>query len=249
MCRASAASWKTASCRAAGGMNPGSPAWAITLHGWPAALCLLRTMAAQGMSIHQYLTVLAARYAPGESGLLALDWWNGNRSVLADADLTGMLLGMTLRTKPEEIYRALIEATAYGMRMVTENYRAHGVAIDEVFALGGISQKNAMAMQIYADVLGMPVRVVDCAQGGAQGSAILAAAAAGVYASVADAVAAMAAPVLRVYEPEEENVQVYNSLFGEYKRLHDYFGRGENDVMKRLKQISRDAAGTKEERV
>ena len=152
--------------------------------------------------------------------------------------MTGMILGMTLRTKPEEIYRALIEATAYGMRMVVENYRSNGVAIDEVFALGGISQKNAMAMQIYADVLGMPVRVVDCAQGGALGSAIIAAVAAGVYASPEEAIGAMAAPVLTVYAPIEVNAAVYNQLFSEYKRLHDYFGRGENDVMKRLKAIA-----------
>ncbi|MBQ7786000.1 MAG: ribulokinase [Clostridia bacterium] len=194
-----------------------------------------------GLSVHEYLTRLAAQYAPGESGLLALDWWNGNRSILSDADLTGMILGMTLRTKPEEIYRALIEATAYGMRMVTENYRAHGVNVDEVFALGGISQKNPLAMQIYADVLGMPVRVVDCAQGGALGSAIMAAVACGIHADAQTAIRAMAAPVLKIYHPIPEHAQVYNALFAEYARLHDYFGRGENDVMKRLKSISRQA--------
>ena len=203
----------------------------------------------RGVSVHQVLTELAARYAPGGSGLLALDWWNGNRSVLADFDLTGMMLGMTLRTKPEEIYRALIEATAYGMRMVVENYRYHGVPVEEIDALGGISQKNALAMQIYADVLGMPVHVIDCAQGGALGSAIFAASAAGVYPSVDKAIRAMAAPVLRTYEPVSANVKAYDKLFTEYRRLHDYFGRGENDVMKRLKRISRFAsdARTKEE--
>ena len=197
--------------------------------------------ARRGVSVHAYLTELASRLAPGESGLLALDWWNGNRSILADADLTGMLLGMTLRTRPEEIYRALIEATAYGLRMVVENYREHGVAVDEVFALGGISQKNAMAMQIYADVLNMPVRVVDCAQGGALGSAIIAAVAAGVYPTMEDAIAAMAAPVLCAYAPKAAHAAVYDGLFAEYRRLHDTFGRGENDVMKRLKAISRRA--------
>jgi len=191
----------------------------------------------RGVSVHQVLTELASGYAPGESGLLALDWWNGNRSVLADFDLTGLLIGMTLRTKPEEIYRALIEATAYGMRMVVDNYRDHGVPVEEIYALGGISQKNALAMQIYADVLGMPVRVIDCAQGGALGSAIFAAAAADVYPSVEAAIRAMAAPVLCTYEPEAAHVKVYDALFEAYRRLHDYFGRGENDVMKRLKRI------------
>ena len=192
-----------------------------------------------GLSVHAYLTELAAAYQPGESGLLALDWWNGNRSILADFDLTGLLIGMTLRTKPEEIYRALIEATAYGMRMVVENYHVHGVETEEIFALGGISQKNPMAMQIYADVLNMPVRVIDCDQGGALGSAIFAAAAAGIYDSVDAAIRAMAAPVMCVYEPNCAHAAVYDALFAEYKRLHDLFGRGENDVMKRLKAIRR----------
>lgn len=199
----------------------------------------------RGISIHQYLTQLAECYAPGESGLLALDWWNGNRSVLADFDLTGMMLGMTLRTKPEEIYRALIEATAYGMRVVVENYREHGVPIEEIDALGGISQKNALAMQIYADVLNMPVRVIDCAQGGALGSAIFAASAAGVYPSVGEAICAMAAPVLKTYEPVDAHVKIYDGLFTEYKLLHDYFGRGGNDVMKRLKHMRSIALDTK----
>ncbi|MBR5289066.1 MAG: ribulokinase [Clostridia bacterium] len=196
---------------------------------------------ARGMSVHQYLTLLAAESAPGESGLIALDWWNGNRSILADGDLTGLMIGMTLQTKPEEIYRALIEATAYGMRVVTENYAAHGVAIDEVYAMGGISQKNALAMQIYADVLGMPVRVVGCEQGGALGSAIFAAVAAGVYENTEAAIDAMAAPVMRVYEPDEAHVRVYDELFAEYVRLHDLFGRGGVDVMKKLKSIRRSA--------
>lgn len=200
----------------------------------------------KGLSVHAYLTELAAAYRPGESGLLALDWWNGNRSILADFDLTGLLMGMTLRTKPEEIYRALIEATAYGMRTVTENYRAHGVEIKEINALGGISQKNALAMQIYADVLNMPVHVIDCDQGGALGSAIFAAVAAGIHDSVKSAIHAMSAPVLRVYEPDAANVAVYNALFEEYKQLHDFFGRGENDVMKRLKGIRRSALVSRE---
>ena len=192
----------------------------------------------KGMNIHAYLTSLAEKLAPGESGLLALDWWNGNRSILVDVDLTGLLLGLTLQTRPEEIYRALVEGTAYGMRTVVENYAEHGACIDEVYALGGISQKNAMVMQIYADVLGVPVRVVDCEQGGALGSAIMGAVAAGAYAGFDQAIHAMGAPVLRVYEPIAAHAAIYDSLYAEYKLLHDYFGRGGNDVMKRLKAIN-----------
>lgn len=195
----------------------------------------------KGVSIHQYLTELAARLVPGESGLMALDWFNGNRSILTDADLTGMILGMSLQTTPEEIYRALLESTAYGLRTIIENYRAHGVEIHTFYAAGGISQKNPMAMQIYADVLGMPVHVVDSAQGGALGSAIVAAAAAGLYPTLNDAIRAMAAPVQRVYQPEPDAQSVYELLYQEYTLLHDYFGRGANDVMKRLKALRQQA--------
>ena len=197
----------------------------------------------KGMNIHAYLTALAEKLAPGESGLIALDWWNGNRSILVDVDLTGMILGMTLQTRPEEIYRALVEGTAYGMRTVVENYGRHGAVIDEVYALGGISQKNAMVMQIYADVLNVPVRVVNCEQGGALGSAIMGAIAAGAYPDFGKAIAAMGAPVLRVYEPVAAHAAIYDRLYAEYSLLHDYFGRGGNDVMKRLKKIRTDTRG------
>ena len=194
-----------------------------------------------GMHIQAYLTELAEKLRPGESGLLALDWWNGNRSILVDFDLTGMMLGMTLQTRAEEMYRALIEATAYGSRMIVENFRESGVAVNELFATGGISQKNAMAMQIYADVLNMPVRIAGSDQGPALGSAILAAAAVGSekggYDNAFDAIRAMAQTEQKVYMPIAENVAVYEQLFREYRRLHDYFGRGENDVMKRLKKL------------
>ena len=195
----------------------------------------------QGKHIQKYLTELASKLAPGESGLLALDWWNGNRSVLVDFDLTGMMLGMTLQTRAEEIYRALIEATAYGARMIIENYRESGIEISEFFASGGISQKNAMAMQIYADVLNMPVHISGAEQGPALGSAIFGAVAAGAknggYDDLYAATKAMAQPDSKIYMPIKKNVQVYEQLFNEYRKLHDYFGRGENDVMKRLKAI------------
>lgn len=199
---------------------------------------------AEGMSIHSYLTKLANKLEVGESGLLALDWWNGNRSILVDVDLTGMMLGMTLQTTVEEMYRALIEATAYGTRMIIENYRENGVSVEEFYASGGISQKNEMAMQIYADVLNMPVKIAGSSQGPALGSAIFASVAAGRdnggYDNVFQATRAMGNVKDKFYSPLSKNVEIYDKLFSEYRKLHDYFGRGENDVMKRLKAIKKD---------
>jgi len=190
-----------------------------------------------GMPVQAWLTQKASRLRPGQSGLLALDWWNGNRSVLADTDLTGLMLGMNMQTTPEEMYRALLESTAYGARVILESYCQSGVPVEAFYASGGISQKNALAMQIYADVLGMPIRVADAAQGPALGSAIFAAVAAGEYGSVGEAARSMGAGSKKTYLPDEENAAVYEKLYQEYKILHDYFGRGVNDVMKRLKAI------------
>ncbi len=194
-----------------------------------------------GMNIHKYLRSKAEVQKPGEHGLVALDWWNGNRSVLVDVDLTGMILGMNLQTKPEDIYRALIEATAYGTRMIIETFREYGVPVDEFYAAGGISQKDPMTMQIYADIINMPIKIAGSDQGGALGSAIFGSVAAGKdaggYDSVFTAAEAMGKIKDTVYYPIEENVKLYDKLFAEYKILHDYFGRGANDVMKRLKEI------------
>lgn len=197
----------------------------------------------QNTNIHTYLRGKAEQLKPGESGLLALDWWNGNRSVLVDVDLTGLMLGMTLQTKPEEVYRALIEATAYGTRTIIENYRENGVPVNEFFASGGISQKDPMTMQIYADVINMPVKIAGSEQGPALGSAIFASVAAGQkaggYNSIFEAARAMGRIRDTVYQPIPENVAIYDKLFAEYRILHDYFGRGDNDVMKRLKDLKK----------
>ncbi|WOC31960.1 MULTISPECIES: ribulokinase [Caproicibacterium] len=199
------------------------------------------TAKAENKNIHKFLREKAEKQKPGESGLLALDWWNGNRSILVDVDLTGMMLGMTLQTKPEEIYRALIEATAYGTRAIIENYREHGVPVEEFFASGGISQKDPMTMQIYADVIKMPIKIAGSLQGPALGSAIFAAKAAGKaaggYDDIFEAARVMGKVKDTVYTPIPENTAVYDKLYAEYKTLHDYFGRGENDVMKRLKAL------------
>jgi len=201
----------------------------------------------QNKNAHVLLSERAARLKPGESGLIALDWWNGNRSVLVDADLTGMMLGMTLHTTAEEMYRALIEATAYGTREIIENFRKNGVPVEEFYAAGGISQKNPLLMQIYADVLNMPIKIAGSEQGPALGSAIFAAVAAGKaeggYANVFEAARVMGKIKDTVYRPIPENAAVYDALFREYETLHDYFGRGANDVMKRLKAIKGEQSG------
>ncbi len=194
----------------------------------------------KNQNIHAFLREKAEQLIPGESGLVALDWWNGNRSCLVDVDLTGMLLGMTLQTKPEEIYRALIEATAFGTRMIIENFKKHGVPVEEFYAAGGISQKDPMTMQIYADIIQMPVYIAGSKQGPALGAAIFGAVAAGEeaggYRSVFDAAKVMGKLQETVYRPNPVHAGLYDKLFHEYTLLHDYFGRGGNDVMKRLKR-------------
>jgi L-ribulokinase len=198
----------------------------------------------QGVNIHAILEEKATLLKVGESGLVALDWWNGNRSVLVDVDLAGVILGMTLATKPEEIYRALIEATAFGTRVIVEDFQDNGVPIYELVACGGLPGKNKLLMQIYADVMGMPFRVSASEQTPALGSAMFGAVAAGKaaggYDSIFDAAGAMAHLKEEYFQPDMHNKAIYDHLFQEYKLLHDYFGRGENDVMKRLKALKAD---------
>jgi L-ribulokinase len=199
----------------------------------------------RNLDIHALLEEKAAKLKPGESGLLALDWWNGNRSILVDVDLTGMLLGQTLATKPEEIYRALIEATAYGTRIIVEAFQQNGVPIHELVACGGLPEKNKLLMQIYADVTGCPIKVSASQQTPALGSAMFGAVAAGKAAGGYDSIYEAAQKMARlkdvVYTPDPVHKVVYDQLYREYVRLHDYFGRGENDLMKRLKQIKADS--------
>nr|MBQ4318469.1 ribulokinase [Clostridia bacterium] len=194
----------------------------------------------RGMSVHALLTEKASALSCGsgtaDSGaLMALDWWNGNRSVLCDHTLTGMIVGLTLNTRPEQIYRALIEATAYGARRIIEAFEESGIRIESITATGGIPQKNKLLDKIYADVLGIPVITLDCDLCGALGAAMLGASASGVYGTLGEAVEKMCAKADVTYMPDAENAKKYDILYEEYKKLHDCFGRGENDVMKRLR--------------
>jgi len=161
--------------------------------------------------------------------------------VLVDVDLTGLLLGMTLLTRPEEIYRALIEATAYGTRVIIEAFEDNDVPVHEIVATGGLPDRNRLLMQIYADVTGRPIKVARTHQGGALGAAmhgaVAAGAAAGGYDTIVEAARHMAGLRADQYEPNPAAKQVYDQLYAEYVTLHDYFGRGANDVMKRLKNL------------
>lgn len=195
------------------------------------------------LDLHQYLEHEAARQRPGESGLVALDWLNGNRSTLVDVDLTGMLLGMTLATRAPEIYRAFIESTAYGTRTIIEAFEERGVAVHELVAAGGLPEKNKLLVQIYADVTGKPMKLAGSGQAPALGSAMHAAVAAGIYPDIRAAAEKMARLKDEVVYPIAENKLIYDQLYAEYKTLYDYFGRGQNDAMKRLKKLKQQVRG------
>lgn len=221
-------------------------AWYVE-HGVPAYV--KEAAEKEGISVHEWLEKRAAAYKPGETGLLALDWWNGNRSVLVDTDLTGLMIGYTLLTKPEEIYRALLEATAFGTRKIIDAFVESGVKVEELYACGGLPQKNKLLMQIYADVTNRPIKVAASKQTPAVGAAMFAAVAAGKenggYESIVEAAKKMGKVRDEVFKPIRENVAIYEQLYQEYVKLHDYFGRGGNNVMKRLKSI-KENVGLKE---
>ncbi len=195
--------------------------------------------AQRGLGIHEYLTELASSQPIGGHGLVALDWHSGNRSVLVDHELSGLVIGQTLATRPEDTYRALLEATAFGARTIVETFNDSGVPVKEFIVAGGLL-RNPVLMQIYADVLGMPLSVVTSAQGPALGSAIHAAVAAGAHADIRAAAAAMGGRERAAYQPIRANVAAYNRLYAVYRELHDHFGRGGSDAMRRLKAIRRE---------
>ncbi|MBF5028880.1 MULTISPECIES: ribulokinase [unclassified Micromonospora] len=224
-----------------GGISPG--AWGFEagqsgvgdIFGW-----FVRHAAPAGFDSHERLTEAAAAQPVGAHGLVALDWWNGNRSLLVNHDLSGMIVGLTLATRPPDVYRALLESTAYGTRMIVEAFAQAGVPVDDLVVAGGLTS-NRLLMQIYADVTNRPLSIIGSAQGPALGSAIHAAVAAGAYPTIHEASAVMGRIDEAVYRPVPENVRAYDALYAEYRALHDHFGRGANDVMLRLRAI-RNAA-------
>jgi len=195
---------------------------------------------AAGKSIHQYLTDLSFEEPIGAHGLVALDWHGGNRSVLVDTSLSGIIVGQTLATRAEQGYRALLESTAFGTRTIVETFNKSGVPVTEFVVAGGLL-KNPHLMQLYADVLNLPLSTIASEQGPALGSAIHAAVAAGLYSSVYEAGEAMGKVTKNAYLPNPEAAAAYDRLYAEYQQLHDYFGRGANDVMKRLKALRKEA--------
>ncbi|MET0238099.1 MAG: ribulokinase [Kibdelosporangium sp.] len=196
----------------------------------------------QAEDIHEYLTELAAAQPVGGHGLVALDWHSGNRSVLVDHELSGIVVGQTLATRPEDTYRALLEATAFGTRMIIDTFRDAGIPVRELIVAGGLI-KNDLLMQIYADVTNLPLSVIGSQQGPALGSAIHAAVAAGAYPDIREAAAAMGSVRRAAFLPIEANVGTYQEMYEEYRALHDYFGRGANDVMRRLRRRRRVQKG------
>jgi L-ribulokinase len=196
--------------------------------------------AEKGVSVHEFLTELAAAQPVGAHGLIALDWHSGNRSPLVDHELSGVFIGQTLATTPEDGYRALIEATAFGTRLIIETFRSSGVPVEELIVTGGL-QKNPLIMQIYADVTRMPIHLLDSDQGSALGSALHAAVAAGAYPDIRAAAASMGRVVRDGWLPDLGAADRYDALYAEYVTLVDYFGRHGNDVMRRLRKIRREA--------
>jgi L-ribulokinase len=225
------------------GIEAGQSAVGDILKWWVEGVCH------DNSALHADLSTEATGLAPGESGLVALDWNNGNRTILVDTRLTGLILGQTLHTTRAEVYRALIEATAYGARTIIERMKDYGVAIDRVVCCGGIAEKNDLFMQIYADVIGQPMLIAGSAQTPALGAAISAAVTAGQYGRWEEAQERMTRLKPTAYEPRPAAAMVYDQLYGIYKELHDAFGGVAGarpdlgSVMKRLLVIKERASG------
>ncbi len=203
-------------------------------HAVPAAYT--EEAARRGISLFELLSRDAAAQPAGAHGLIALDWLSGNRSVLVDHYLSGALVGPTLATRAPDIYRALVESTAFGTRVIIDALESSGVPVTELVVAGGLL-KDPFVMQVYADVLRRPLSLIVSDQGPALGSAIHAAVAAGAYPDVPAAAAAMGGKREAVFTPDAASAGIYDELYAEYVRLHDYFGRGANEVMHRLRAI------------
>ena len=222
------------------GVVPGSYGFEAGQSGFGDHFAWLSRFLAKGDPGHESLERDAIAMGPGGSGLLALDWWNGNRSVLVDADLTGLLIGQNLQTTPAQVYRALVEGLSFGMRQIIDTFAHHQVRIDRIIACGGLAEKNRLFMQTVADVTGRPIQIARSAQAPAVGSAIFGAVAAGKarggWDNVAEAASAMGGIKELTFTPNPANKAIYDQLFAEYRTLHDYFGRS-NPVMKTLKKL------------
>lgn len=197
----------------------------------------------KGIGIYQLLEEKLIGYKAGQSGLLALDWYNGVRSPLMDYNLNGLIMGMNLQTKPEEIYLSLIEATAYGTRMILESFEQAGVNVNTIILGGGIPQKNKMLVQVYSDVCNREIRISASSNASALGAAMLGVAAADKsitgYRNIEEIAEKLGKVKDDIFVPNSENVEIYNLLYNEYKTLHEYYGTGLNDVMKRLNNLRR----------
>lgn len=195
--------------------------------------------AAAAGGLHALLEEKAAQQRPGDNGLIALDWWNGNRSTLVDANLSGLLLGLTMDTKPEDIYRALLDSIAFGHLEILENFRKHGLMVNNITLCGGIVGKNELLLQIMADVLNQPLNIAETPQATALGAAICAATALNVknggYASLADAIQHMKSHTRKTVRPCYDDAQSYRRLYAVYHRLYDFFGRENASLMATLR--------------
>ncbi|MBO0958811.1 ribulokinase [Neobacillus sp. MM2021_6] len=191
-----------------------------------------------GISVFDLLEEKASALSPGENGMLALDWHNGNRSILSDSNLSGVLIGLTIHSKPEEIYRAYLESTAFGAKIIMNTYQKWGMEINEVVASGGLPNRNALLMQIYADILNKPIKVSQSDHAPAIGAAILGAVAAGTenggYNNIQHAIQYMAQPIEKTYYPTKEGASLYQTIFTYYEKMHNYFGIQHLQLMKTL---------------
>ena len=198
---------------------------------------------AGGEDPYEALEQAAAELRPGETGLVALDWWNGNRSILADADLPGVIAGLTLQTTKVQIYRALLESIAFGNRRIMENFEEHGLRLGDIVACGGIADKSPLMMQLLADTSGRPVQVPASSQIPARGAALFGAVAAGHFPDIEAAIDATRPEIARSYEPDREAGLVYDAVYEVYRDLYETLGHSQAELLHKLKRIDPGRAG------
>jgi L-ribulokinase len=197
----------------------------------------VQTLGVGGPTGYAELEEGAARLVPGETGLLALGWWNGNRTILADADLTGVVFGLMLHSTPDHIYRALLESIAFGSRRIIDNFAEHGLDVDEIVAVGGIAERSPLLMQLLSDIAGLPVKVPQSHEIPARGSALFGALAAGVFAGIGEAIAALRPQLGHTYRPDARAKPTYDRVYGIYRDLYDLLGRARVELLHELKLI------------